>query len=72
MELYGIKERTCKHCKKPNEVQKGVDVAITTLLLKHAFQNLADRIVLFSGVGDFEQALRVVKSELHKQILGTC
>lgn len=69
VELYGLKKKECKKCKDVTHVQKGVDVAIATLLLKHAFQNLADRIVLFTGDGDFKEALRIARDELRKEIV---
>lgn len=69
VELYGLKKKECKKCKTVTKVQKGVNVAVATLLLKHAFQNLADRIVLFTGDGDFKEALRISRDELRKEIV---
>ncbi len=60
----------CPHCGHEFErhVQKGVDVAIATLMLKMAFRDLYDRLILCAGDGDFEDAISYVKSELHKEI----
>jgi uncharacterized LabA/DUF88 family protein len=49
-------------------VQKGVDVAIATLIIKLAVQNVYDRLILSAGDGDFEEAISYVKSDLKKEI----
>lgn len=69
VQLFGLKEKTCPNCKSKSKVQKGVDVAIATLLLKHSFQNLADTIVLFTGDGDFFEAFRIAREELRKTLI---
>ena len=72
VQLYRLKSLRC-YCPACEEqfdrnVQQGVDVAITTLMLKLAMQNQYDRLVLSSGDGDFEDAIAYLKSELHKEI----
>eukprot|EP00026_Physarum_polycephalum_P007770 Phypoly_transcript_07836.p1 GENE.Phypoly_transcript_07836~~Phypoly_transcript_07836.p1 ORF type:complete len:496 (+),score=82.82 Phypoly_transcript_07836:37-1488(+) len=61
----------CKTCKQnvDSRVQKGVDVSIATLILKHSFQNLCDQVVLIAGDGDFYEALSTAKDELRKDIV---
>jgi uncharacterized LabA/DUF88 family protein len=49
-------------------VQKGVDVAIATLLIKLATQGVYDRVILSAGDGDFEAAIDHIKSDLRKQV----
>jgi uncharacterized LabA/DUF88 family protein len=72
VKLFGLKSHTafCKRCKSEIElkVQKGVDVGIATLILKHSFQNLCDQVVLVGGDGDFYDALSTVKDELRKDM----
>lgn len=60
----------CSNCHQRSSdfVQKGVDIAVATLILKHSFQNLADVIVLFAGDGDFKEMLRICRDELHREI----
>ncbi len=60
----------CPHCGEhfAREVQKGVDVAIATLVIKLAVQGVYDRLILSAGDGDFEQAISYVKSDLKKEI----
>ncbi len=48
-------------------VQKGVDVGITTLLIRLATQGMYDRLVLSTGDGDFEDAISYIKEDLHKE-----
>jgi uncharacterized LabA/DUF88 family protein len=71
VQLYKLKNTqwVCPHCKQPHtrQVQKGVDVAIATLIIKLAAQNVYDRLILSAGDGDFEDAISYVKSELHKE-----
>jgi uncharacterized LabA/DUF88 family protein len=64
------KQFTCRQCSTRSEdfVQKGVDVAIATLILKHSYQNSADVIVLFAGDGDFKEMLRICHDELRREI----
>jgi len=72
VQLYKLKEFSinCPTCSNNiiREVQKGVDVGITTLLLKLASQGQYDRVILAAGDGDFEDAIQYAKSELHKEI----
>lgn len=71
VQLYKLKDM---HCRCPScggsfdrQVQKGVDVAIATLIIKLAHQGVYDRLILTAGDGDFEDAIDYVKSELHKE-----
>lgn len=72
VQLYRLKDMhlTCPSCQHAfdRQVQKGVDVAIATLLIKLAAQNVYDRLILSAGDGDFEDAISYVKSELHKEV----
>ena len=56
------------HMKFDKEVQKGVDVAVATLIVKMAAQNQYDTVLLSAGDGDFEDAVKYVKEELHKEV----
>ena len=72
VQLYKLKDIhfRCPKCEYEvdRQVQKGVDVGITTLLLKLATQNQYERLILSAGDGDFEDAISYVKNELHKEI----
>jgi uncharacterized LabA/DUF88 family protein len=72
VQLYELKEMqvVCQNCGSNfnRSIQKGVDVGVTTLILKLATQGLYDRVILTAGDGDFEDAIDYVKSELHKEI----
>jgi len=72
VQLYKLKDihLRCPKCEYEfdRQVQKGVDVGITTLLLKLATQNQYERLILSAGDGDFEDAISYVKNELHKEI----
>jgi uncharacterized LabA/DUF88 family protein len=72
VQLYRLKDFhvTCPSCNQQfdRQVQKGVDVAIATLVIKLAAQNVYDRIILAAGDGDFEDAISYVKSDLHREV----
>ncbi|MEK8046533.1 MAG: NYN domain-containing protein [Burkholderiales bacterium PBB6] len=72
VELFRLKDshQDCPNCAEhfTREVQKGVDVAIATLIIKLAVQGVYDRLILSAGDGDFEQAISYVKSDLKKEI----
>ncbi|RZI55893.1 MAG: NYN domain-containing protein [Rubrivivax sp.] len=72
VQLYEMKNLhlQCPGCSVQfdREVQKGVDVAIATLLIKLAVQNVYDRLILSAGDGDFEEAISYVKSDLKKEV----
>jgi uncharacterized LabA/DUF88 family protein len=72
VELFKLKDMhvECHNCGEhfAREVQKGVDVAIATLVIKLAAQGVYDRLILSAGDGDFEQAISYVKSDLKKEI----
>lgn len=54
------------HVRFDRDVQQGVDVAIATLIVKLSAQY--DTVVLSTGDGDFEDAVKYVKEELHKEV----
>ena len=56
------------HVRIDREVQQGVDVAIATLIVKLSAQNRYDTVLLSAGDGDFEDAVKYVKEELHKEV----
>lgn len=64
---HDLKKTTCKRCHKDQQIQRGVDVAITVQILKASYQNLCDRIVFVTGDGDFEECIRVSKEECKKE-----
>jgi uncharacterized LabA/DUF88 family protein len=72
VQLYRLKDMhlNCPACRHSfdRQVQKGVDVAIATLMIKLAAQGVYDRLILSAGDGDFEDAISYVKSELHKEV----
>ena len=69
--LYKLKNIhvDCPNCGHDfhRQVQKGVDVGITTLLIKLAVQNVYDRLILTAGDGDFEDAIDYIKTDLKKE-----
>lgn len=71
VQLYRLKEvhNKCPSCgtQFDRHVQKGVDVAIATLMIKMAVQGVYDRLILSTGDGDFEDAVSYIKSDLHKE-----
>eukprot|EP00274_Cyanoptyche_gloeocystis_P002744 CAMPEP_0196658376 /NCGR_PEP_ID=MMETSP1086-20130531/29463_1 /TAXON_ID=77921 /ORGANISM="Cyanoptyche gloeocystis , Strain SAG4.97" /LENGTH=170 /DNA_ID=CAMNT_0041991927 /DNA_START=121 /DNA_END=629 /DNA_ORIENTATION=- len=73
VEVYDLKNKahSCPECSNyvSFRVQKGVDVGIATLLLKHAFIGAADRIALLAGDGDFREAVKIAKDEVRKDIV---
>ncbi|MCZ4500962.1 MAG: hypothetical protein JWQ74_3517, partial [Marmoricola sp.] len=72
VQLYKLKDlhSRCPSCGTNFDryVQKGVDVAIATLLIKLATQDVYDRVILSAGDGDFEAAIDHVKSDLRKEV----
>jgi len=72
VQLYQLKEMhsRCPACGTHFEryVQKGVDVGITTLMIKLAVKGVYDRLILSAGDGDFEDAISYIKSDLHKEV----
>ena len=64
---HDLKKTTCRHCHKDQQIQRGVDVAITAQILKASYQNLCDRVVFVTGDGDFEECIRVSKEECKKE-----
>jgi uncharacterized LabA/DUF88 family protein len=72
VQLYRLKDihLQCPDCGThfDREVQKGVDVAIATLIIKLAVQDVYDRLILSAGDGDFEDAISYVKSDFKKEV----
>jgi uncharacterized LabA/DUF88 family protein len=71
VKLYKLKEvcTVCPGCsiESSRMVQRGVDVGIATLAVKMAAQGQYDNLLLSAGDGDFEDAIKFVREELHKQ-----
>ena len=71
--LYSQKDlrSECPACghKYDRQVQKGVDVAIATTMMKLAFKDRFDRLVLSAGDGDFEEVVDYIKTELGKGLV---
>lgn len=71
VQLYKLKDMHCEcpdcHHTFDRPVQKGVDVAIATLLIRLAVQKKYDRVILSAGDGDFESAVEYVKDEFQKE-----
>jgi uncharacterized LabA/DUF88 family protein len=57
------RETTCKQCgfKSTQLLQKGVDIALATDILRHAFQKTCDICIIVSGDQDFKDAIEVAK-----------
>ena len=53
--------------KEGYRIEKGVDVALVTKMLSHAFRNTFDVAILVSGDLDYAEAVKVVK-ELGKRV----
>ncbi|MDR3452698.1 MAG: NYN domain-containing protein [Rhodoferax sp.] len=72
VQLYRLKEMhlKCPACGTPfdRQVQKGVDVALATLMIRLAVQGACDRLILSAGDGDLEDAIRYLKSDLRRQV----
>lgn len=72
VKLYKLKEDEyrCPHCLsvQSEQIQKGVDVGIATLIVKLAHQQNYDNLLLSSGDGDLEDAIVHVKEYLNKRI----
>lgn len=73
VKLYKLKNlhSTCPSCNHEfdREVQKGVDVAIATLAVRLAAEDLYDQLILSAGDGDFEDAISFVKHKQKKFVL---
>lgn len=71
VKLYKLKDLhlECPNCRHQYErqVQKGVDVGIATLAAKLGAQGQYDSLLLAAGDGDFEDAIKYAKEELHKE-----
>ena len=63
------KSKVCDNCGNVTWIEKGVDVAITTLAIKNAQKNLFDTLVLVNGDGDLVDALAYVRDDLGKELV---
>jgi uncharacterized LabA/DUF88 family protein len=63
------KSKICDNCGNVTWIEKGVDVAITTLAIKNAQKNLFDTLVLVNGDGDLVDALAYVRDDLGKELV---
>lgn len=76
LKLYEMKKYQCNCPRCDNaftqRIQKGVDIGIATKLLSLGYENAYDRVILFSGDGDFYDAVDLVQNVLKKEtwILG--
>lgn len=72
VQMYRLKDlhSRCPSCGTSFDryVQKGVDVAIATLMIKLATQGVYDRVILSAGDGDFEDAINYIKSDLRREV----
>ncbi len=70
--LYKLKfrEYECPHCSRKFtlQVQKGVDVGLATLIVRLAYQNEYDNVILSSGDGDLRDAVAHVKNICRKRV----
>ncbi len=70
--LYKLKdeEYECPFCNKKfiEKVQKGVDVGVSTLIVKLAYQNNYENLIVSSGDGDLEDSIVHVKEHLNKRV----
>lgn len=63
------KMKTCDNCGKQIFVEKGVDVAISTLAIKNAQMNFYDTLVLLNGDADLLDALVYIRDDLKKKVV---
>ncbi|ETV75678.1 hypothetical protein H257_10068 [Aphanomyces astaci] len=63
-------ECRCPQCHRhfQQKVQKGVDNGIATKMLSLVYEDMADRVVLFAGDGDFYDTLDLIKNVKHKEL----
>ncbi len=61
----------CPHCTEPirRTVEKGIDAALLTDLIKGAFDNTFDQAVLISEDSDFVPAVKFIQERWTKQII---
>jgi uncharacterized LabA/DUF88 family protein len=67
--VKNTKSKTCDSCGKSVFVEKGVDIAIVTLAIKHAVNSNYDALVLVNGDADLLDALLYVRDDLAKEII---
>ncbi|EQC37352.1 hypothetical protein SDRG_05569 [Saprolegnia diclina VS20] len=72
VKMYAMKKYKC-HCPScghsfTQHVQKGVDNGLATKMLSLAYEDMADRIVLFAGDGDFYDTLDLVRNVRRKDL----
>lgn len=71
--LYPLKavNYSCEHCNKRNtkSVQKGVDVAMATMMFRLAYHRRTETIVLVAGDGDLASAVNFLKDLDQKFIM---
>ena len=63
------KQKTCESCGNVSYVEKGIDVAMSTTLIKLAHKDLYDTLVLVNGDADLLDALVYVRDDLNKEIV---
>ncbi|ETW06783.1 hypothetical protein, variant [Aphanomyces invadans] len=72
VKTYQRKGYQCR-CPKCNiqfqqKIQKGVDNGIATKMLSLVYEQMADRLVLVAGDGDFYDSLDLIKNVRHKEL----
>ncbi|KAH7476252.1 uncharacterized protein KRP23_6941 [Phytophthora ramorum] len=72
VEVFSTKRYNC-HCTKcgyrfTQNVQKGVDNGMATKMLTLTLENHIDRLIVFSGDGDFHTSLGYVRNALRKEV----
>lgn len=67
--VKNTKAKVCDNCGKSVFVEKGVDIAIVTLAIKHAEKDNYDALVLVNGDADLLDALIYIRDDLCKKII---
>ena len=57
----GQKQVSCKSCGAPRNVERGVDVSISTLAIRGAIEDSYDDLLLMNGDGDLIDAMSYVR-----------
>lgn len=63
------KAKRCDSCGHLANVEKGIDVGMSTLAIKLAHRNMYDTLVLMNGDGDLIDALKYIKDDFNKNLV---
>jgi len=63
------KAKSCPSCGNLYNVEKGIDVAISTLAIKGAHRDVYDTLALINGDGDLLDALQYVRDDLGREVI---